>query len=230
MYLSSSDACSHPNSSTPMPAAAIAAQNRRIARVGAHFTRGNRSIDTIMAGLTPPVASPSCGDLKTSAGIIAGSPFPNPGGGPAPTVEIMTPTQLQAWYDSWRASAVASQAAATYGAIEMPTAGGPAPGVSASGVAGLAGFSRVRVQRRRGMSGFGDVVTYTPGAQQTCVDPIVLPVETVGRNPEGAPSQIVTPTPAPGLNGWPWGLLAILAGAVVLAAATSDDDKDRRKP
>jgi hypothetical protein len=129
----------------------------------------------------------------------------------------MSPAQLQAWYESWAASSRASAAGATYGAIEMPIVGGPSPGVSARGVSGYSG-------RGRGLAGLGDLPasTYTPGAQFECTDPVVLPVDTVDRPASGSVTRVVTVQGAAAAAGWPWGLIALLAGAVVLAAATSD--------
>lgn len=212
-----SAACSHPNSSTPVSPAAIARQDARIARVGAHFTRGNRAIDNIMASLTPPVASPSCGDLLNSRGMVARSPFPNPGHGPSPTVELMTPAQLTAWYNSWAASSKAAAAAANPGAMTMPIVGGPSAGVSTRVGNGLSGY------------GLGDSQASSPGETAECTDPTVLPLQTV-RPAGGVPSRIPPVSPvvpaaaSSGLNWWEWGILALLAAVAV--DAMSDDKKD----
>lgn len=90
MYLPFSLACTEPNSTTPMSAGRIVAQNARVARVGRSFTAGNHALDSIMSLLTAPVARPSCSDLLSSAGLRNASPFPEPGGGPAPTVESLS--------------------------------------------------------------------------------------------------------------------------------------------
>lgn len=197
MYLPSSASCNHPNSSTPMSPAAIAAQDVRVARKGHAFVRGNRAIDAIMAALTPPVASPSCGDLQNSKGLIAGSPFPNPGGGPAPTVEIMSPSQLADWYSSWSASSAAAAANANYGAIPMPIVGGPSAGIS-------------RLPRGMRPARWGRWAA--PGAQAQCVDPEVLPVDTVARPGDGSGTQNATAPQASTIEPWQWLAIAALAG------------------
>lgn len=206
MYLPSSAACNHPNSATPMPQAAIDAQDVRIARTGHHFNRGNSAINAIMAALTPPVASPSCGDLQNSNGIIAGSPFPNPGGGPAPTVEIMSPAQLASWYNSWSASSAAAAAAANYGAIPMPIVGGPSAGIS-------------RLPRGVRPARYGRYAA--PGVQAQCTDPEVLPVDTVARPADGAGTQNATAPQASSMQTWQWLALAALAGVGLYQVSTA---------
>jgi hypothetical protein len=180
-----------------MPKAAIDAQNVRIWRAGRHFTRGNAAIDAIMAALTPPVASPSCGDLQTSDGLIAGSPFPNPGGGPAPTVEIMNRQQLAAWYNSWSASSAAAAKNANYGSIPMPIVGGPSAGISRL-PRGVRPASRGRWS--------------APGVAAQCQDPEVLPVDTVARPADGSGPQNAASEPASAMQPWQWLALAALAG------------------
>jgi len=205
MYLLSSDSCSHPNSATPIPQTAIDAQNVRIARVGHHFNRGNAAIDAIMAALTPPVASPSCGDLQNSDGLIAGSPFPNPGGGPAPTVEIMSASQLAAWYKSWSASSAAAAAAANYGSIPMPIVGGPSAGIS-------------RLPRGVRPARWGRWAP--PGVSAQCQDPEVLPVATVSRPANGSGTQNAAAPQASVMQPWQWLALAALAGLGLYQVST----------
>lgn len=130
MYLPAGQACNQPNSSTPMTQGRIDAQARRIMRRGQAFTYGNRTLNNLMAHMTPPVARPSAGDLQSSRGIRAGSPFPEPGGGPSPTVNLMSPAQMQNWFDTWAASSAAAAKRANYGTLFMPTVGGSSPGVS----------------------------------------------------------------------------------------------------
>lgn len=197
MFFPSALACSQPNSSTPLSAAANARQARHFARVARSFTRGNRALDDIMRGLTPPVASPSCGDLKTSAGLRTSSP---------------------------------ARARATYGALQMPIVGGPSAGVSAP--LGNVGVSGVR--RGRGMGAWSGSAwnppLSTPGVAEVCADPIVLPVDTVSRPPDGSASRspAVLPAAAAGytsLEWWQWGLLAVLAAATVYEVSKDDNSR-----
>lgn len=138
MYLPAGQACNQPNSSSPMTQARITSQGLRIMRRGQAFTYGNRTLNNLMAHLTPPVARPSCGDLQSSLGLRARSPFPEPGGGPSPTVNLMSPAQMQNWYDAWAASSAAAAELASYGALFMPTVGGSSPGVSSGPAAASA--------------------------------------------------------------------------------------------
>lgn len=128
MYVLGSLACSLPNSQTPMSPERIAAQNRRVARVGQKFDVGNAALDNIMARLSPPIAAPSCGMLLTSDGLRIGSPFPEPGGGPAPTIAALSsPRMLPTWFDQWARGPIQP---ASYGTIMAPTVGGAIPGAT----------------------------------------------------------------------------------------------------
>jgi hypothetical protein len=90
MYVPFGSACDQPNSETPMTQARIDAQNRRVARVGRHFEKGNADMAAIVNGLTPPPPSGTCDDLTNSNSMFAAqtmaAPLP-PGvlpGGAAP--------------------------------------------------------------------------------------------------------------------------------------------------
>jgi hypothetical protein len=90
MYVPFGSACNQPNSETPMTQARIDAQNRRVARVGRHFEKGNADMAAIVNGLTPPTPSGVCQDLTNSNSMFAAqrmaAPLPPgvlPGGGPA---------------------------------------------------------------------------------------------------------------------------------------------------
>jgi hypothetical protein len=78
MYVIQSNACTEPNSATPMTAARIAAQNRRVGRVGSRFVRGNTVMAGLVNGLTPPVPDGSCSDFTNSNALWILTPFPIP--------------------------------------------------------------------------------------------------------------------------------------------------------
>lgn len=75
MYVTSNLACSHPNSATPMTQARITAQNRRVAKVGSHFTSGNAALSNLVQQLggigigNPPGTTP-----RTTTPNFANSP------------------------------------------------------------------------------------------------------------------------------------------------------------
>lgn len=88
MYVAFGSACDQPNSETPMTQARIDAQNRRVARVGRHFEKGNADMAAIVNGLTPPLPVGTCDDLTNSNSMFAAqtmaAPLPPgvlPGGG-----------------------------------------------------------------------------------------------------------------------------------------------------
>ena len=70
MYVPFGSACDQPNSETPMTQARIDAQNRRVARVGRHFEKGNADMAAIVNGLTPPTPSGTCDDLTNSRSMF----------------------------------------------------------------------------------------------------------------------------------------------------------------
>jgi hypothetical protein len=216
MYLPAGQACNQPNSGSPMTQARITAQAVRIMRRGQAFTDGNKTLNNLMAHLTPPVARPSCGDLQSSRGLRAASPFPDPGGGPSPTVNLMSPAQMQNWFDAWAASSSAAAQRANYGAIAMPTVGGSSPGVSsgpaaapgAPGSSGSAGSAWPAGVPWSWSLGGGVNAT-----RATCTNPEVLPVDTVDRPPttSGARSSSL-PAPAAAKPAWEfWATLGLVA-------------------
>jgi hypothetical protein len=88
MYVAFGSACGEHNSETPMTQARIDAQNRRVARVGSHFEKGNADMAAIVNGMTPPTPSGTCQDLTNSNSMFAAqrmaAPLPPgvlPGGG-----------------------------------------------------------------------------------------------------------------------------------------------------
>lgn len=204
MYLPAGQACNQPNSSSPMTQGRIDAQALRIMRRGQAFTNGNRTLNNLMAHLTPPVARPSCGDLQSSRGLRAASPFPEPGGGPSPTVNLMSPAQMQNWYDAWAASSAAAAKLANYGALFMPTVGGSSPGVSSGpAAAGAPGSPAAAGSWRWSLGG---------GVGAKCTNPEVLPVDTVDRPATGSGARSSSLPPASPKPAWEfWATLGIVA-------------------
>lgn len=85
MYVVASDMTGLDNSSTPMPASAIARQDARVAQVGRRFTDGNRAMADIIAKLTPPPATGVCDDFTSSLSLVSSGAFPFPApGAPSP--------------------------------------------------------------------------------------------------------------------------------------------------
>jgi len=78
MYVAFSSGCSEPNSETPMTQARIDAQNRRVARVGSHFEKGNAAMAAIVNGLTPLTATGTCQDLTDSNSMFNAQPMAAP--------------------------------------------------------------------------------------------------------------------------------------------------------
>ena len=78
MYVPFGSACNLPNSETPMTQARIDAQNRRVARVGRHFEKGNSDMAAIVNGLTPPTPTGTCDDLKNSNSMFNAQPMAAP--------------------------------------------------------------------------------------------------------------------------------------------------------
>lgn len=78
MYVAFGSACDQPNSETPMTQARIDAQNRRVARVGRHFEKGNADMAAIVNGLTPPAPSGKCEDLTNSRAMFNAQPMAAP--------------------------------------------------------------------------------------------------------------------------------------------------------
>ena len=91
MYVTQSNSCSLPNSETPLSQAAIDAQNRRVARTGNKFVRGNFDLGDICNGLTPPTPTGSCDDLTSSLAMLNSGPFPIPPNSPTSNVSPISP-------------------------------------------------------------------------------------------------------------------------------------------
>ncbi len=70
MYVLDSKACDLPNSETPMSAAAIAAQNAAVGRVGSWFTAGNDALNNLIraGGGNPPTAAAGDAGVATTGG------------------------------------------------------------------------------------------------------------------------------------------------------------------
>lgn len=66
MYVTQTNACTVPNSETPMTAARISKQDNRVARTGSRFDRGNAAMALLVDSLSPPVATGTCDDLTSS--------------------------------------------------------------------------------------------------------------------------------------------------------------------
>lgn len=102
MYVPFGSACDQPNSETPMTQARIDAQNRRVARVGRHFEKGNADMAAIVNGLTPPPPSGTCNDLTNSRSMFAAQTM----AAPLPPAFCLGAPLLGMWA---RAPAVASR-------------------------------------------------------------------------------------------------------------------------
>lgn len=69
--------CSEANSSSPIPAAKIARDSARNARVARAFENGNRTFAEIVQALTPPIPTGTCDDLQNSNAMKTPSSFPD---------------------------------------------------------------------------------------------------------------------------------------------------------
>lgn len=84
MYFADSLACSQPNSATPMSAAQIAAQARRVAAVGSKFDTGNQTLNALINALGGDAVPSGAGDAGIpTTGVFPwfGIPSRNGGGG-----------------------------------------------------------------------------------------------------------------------------------------------------
>lgn len=200
MYSTQANACSMPNSATPLTLAQLTAGVWKTDAIGRRFTHGNAVMNALMASLTPPVASPSCGDLQSSAGMFAGSPFPEPGGGPSAGVDQLSPDGAAAYLATVQAATTAALANASYGALPLPNIGG-VPGVSALGIGPGAG---VPGSRNR------------DGSIVPCAVPRVYPMD--AGYPSIQSQGIQTAPGSPAVDTIPTALKWLLGAALVVAA------------
>lgn len=214
MYVSSGSACTEKNSQTPMDPRAVTAQDRRIARIGNRFVRGNVALNVIVQTLggvgigtdVPSVTelssaadfrnSPGCDTAILGNGSLYGGRLAN--GSQAPGLDeggAMLPLSLGGNVMGSTAlpgtpSVAPAGAPAAVAASGAPGAPAPAPGSGTPVGPGTSGAYEWWNNRRAG--------------RKACVTPSILPLMTVfpiGAPPAASSTPAVSAAPGADMNG-----------------------------